>query len=147
MAESYNGRCCTWAKLTTPNERPGFDRSKSFDEDARCQKRLKLFASEREIAESLANAVQVRLSEFELRRPRQWGACWLFRQLWEQLGLREFWSQKLGASREGTDWEHVLEALVAYRLIDPGSEWRMHRHWYAHSDLSSKIRAGSCLVL
>jgi hypothetical protein len=51
----------------------------------------------------------------------------------EQLGLQEFWSQKLGASPEGTDWEHVLQALVTYRLIDPGSEWRRHRHWYAHS--------------
>jgi transposase len=117
-----------------------------FDEDARCQKRLKLFASEREIAESLANAVQVRLSEFELRRPRQWGACWLFRQLWEQLGLREFWSQKLGASREGTDWEHVLEALVAYRLIDPGSEWRMHRHWYAHSAMGDLLGEDDALA-
>lgn len=90
-----------------------------FDEDAGCQKKLKLFAPDREITPSMADAVQVRLSEFELRRPRQWGACWLFCRLWEQLELGEFWSQKLGASREGTDWEHVLEGLVAYRLIDP----------------------------
>jgi transposase len=110
-----------------------------FDEDAGCQKKLKLFGPEREITPSLADAVQVRLSEFELRRPRQWGACWLFCQLWEQLGLREFWSQKLGASREGTDWEHVLEGLVAYRLIDPGSEWRLHRHWYANSAMGDLL--------
>jgi transposase len=110
-----------------------------FDEDAGCQKKLKLFAPDREITQSMADAVQVRLSEFELRRPRQWGACWLFCQLWEQLELREFWSQKLGASREGTDWEHVLEGLVAYRLIDPGSEWRMHRHWYANSAMGDLL--------
>jgi hypothetical protein len=110
-----------------------------FDEDAGCQKKLKLFAPERELTQSMADAVQVRLSEFELRRPRQWGACWLFCQLWEQLGLREFWSQKLGASRESTDWEHVLEGLVAYRLIDPGSEWRMHRHWYANSAMGDLL--------
>lgn len=100
----------------------------AFDEDAHCQKRLTLFASDREIPAGVADAVQVRLSEFELRRPRQGGACWLFGQLWEQLGLREFWSEQLGVSREGTDWEHVLQALTAYRLIDPGSEWRLHRH-------------------
>ena len=58
-------------------------------------------------------AVQVRLADFVLRRPRQWGACWLFGQLWDQLELRAFWRQKLGCSREKTDWEHVLEALVA----------------------------------
>jgi transposase len=117
-----------------------------FDEDAQCQKRLKLFTPEREISQSMADAVQVRLSEFELRRPRQWGACWLFCQLWEQLGLREFWSQKLGISREGTDWEHVLEGLVAYRLIDPGSEWRMHRHWYAHSAMGDLLGEDDALA-
>ena len=110
-----------------------------FDEDTGCQKKLKLFAPEREITQSMADAVQVRLSEFELRRPRQWGACWLFCRLWEHLELREFWSQKLGASREGTDWEHVLEGLVAYRLIDPGSEWRMHRQWYANSAMGDLL--------
>jgi transposase len=122
------------------SQREGWIRSiEVFDEDARCQKKLQLFAPERTISPKEAAAVQVRLSEFELRRPRQWGACWLFCQLWEQLGLREFWSQKLGSSREATDWEHVLEALVAYRLIDPGSEWRMHRHWYANSAMGDLL--------
>ncbi len=48
----------------------------AFDEDAHCQKRLTLFASDREVPANRADAVRVRLSEFELRRPRQWGACW-----------------------------------------------------------------------
>jgi hypothetical protein len=74
----------------------------AFDEDAHCQKRLTLFASDRELPGDRADAVHVRLSEFELRRPRQWGACWLFCELWEQLGLRAFWSEKLGVSREGS---------------------------------------------
>jgi len=63
-----------------------------------------------------------------LRRPRQWGACWLGCQLWEQLGLGEFWRGKLTPGREGTRWDQVLQTLVLYRLIDPGSEWRLHRH-------------------
>jgi transposase len=122
------------------SQRAGWIRSiEVFDEDTRCQKKLQLFAPERTISSKEADAVQVRLSEFELRRPRQWGACWLFCQLWEQLGLREFWSQKLGSSREGTNWEHVLGALVAYRLIDPGSEWRLHRHWYANSAMGDLL--------
>src|SRR4029450_2540682 len=29
--------------------------------------------------------VRLRLSQLELRRPRQWGACWLTLKLWEQL--------------------------------------------------------------
>ncbi len=118
----------------------------AFDEDAHCQTRLKLFAADRELPEDMADAVRVRLSEFELRRPRQWGACWLFCQLWTQLGLREWWRERLGSSREGTDWEHVLEGLTAYRLIDPGSEWRLHRQWYAHSAMGALLGEDDALA-
>ena len=76
-----------------------------FDEDHGRQEKLALFASDREVPAAVAQGVQVRLSEFVLKRPRQWGACWLFTQLWEQVGLREFWAERLGRSREGTDWE------------------------------------------
>jgi transposase len=59
--------------------------------------------------------------------------------LWEQLGLREFWEARLGRSREGTAWEKVLEVLAAYRWISPGSEWRLHRHWYANSAMGDLL--------
>src|SRR5918999_2686563 len=74
--------------------------------------------------------VSIKLRELQLHRPRQWGACWLACQLWDQLRLDEFWSDKLPASRQGTRWLNVFKTLVCYRLIDPGSEWRLHRHWY-----------------
>jgi transposase len=129
------------------SQREGWIRSiEAFDEEAKCQRTLTLFAADREIPEHAANGLKVRLSEFELRRPRQWGACWLANQLWEQLGLREFWSSKLGSSREDTDWEHVLQALAAYRLIDPGSEWRMHRHWYANSAMGDLLGEDDALA-
>ena len=95
-----------------------------FDEDQGRQNKMALFAADRPIPPGVSEGIGVRLSEFVLKRPRQWGACWLFSQLWEQLGLRTFWQQRLGQSREGTEWEHVLEVLSAYRLLDPGSEWR-----------------------
>jgi len=117
-----------------------------FDEDQEQQNKLALFASDRSIPESVADGIGVRLSEFALERPRQWGACWLFEQLWEQLGLREFWREKLGKSREGTDWEHVLEVLCAYRLIEPGSEWRLHRHWYAGSAMGDLLGEDDALA-
>jgi len=110
-----------------------------FDEDHGRQEKLALFASDREVPAGVAEGVQVRLSEFVLKRPRQWGACWLFSQLWEELGLREFWQERLGVSREGTDWEHVLQLLSANRLIAPGSEWHLHRHWYAHSAMGDLL--------
>jgi transposase len=110
-----------------------------FDEDAHCQRRLPLFAAERPLSGAAVEGLRVRLSEFALRRPRQWGACWLFTQLWAELGLEEFWRERLACSREGTDWEQVLQVLTAYRLIAPGSEWRLHRHWFEHSALGDLL--------
>ena len=69
-----------------------------------------------------ASVVGVRLSELRLRRPRQWGACWLALMLWRELQLDQFWSKRLGVSRKGTHWDQVLFVLVAYRLLAPGSE-------------------------
>jgi hypothetical protein len=43
------------------------------------------------------DAIGVRMSELSLRRPRQWGACWLALQLWQQLELDSFWRPTSGA--------------------------------------------------
>jgi len=117
-----------------------------FDDDKGRQGKLALFSSDREIPDTVADGIGVRLSQFVLKRPRQWGACWLFTELWGQLGLREFWAHRLGCSREGTDWERVLEVLVANRLIDPGSEWSLHRHWYAHSAMGDLLSGDDTLA-
>jgi hypothetical protein len=74
--------------------------------------------------------VRLRLKELQLHRPRQWGACWLALTLWQMLDLDVFWAERLPASRKGTRWDLVLFVLAAYRLIEPGSEWRLHREWY-----------------
>ena len=79
--------------------------------------------------------IRVRLSQMRLERPRQWGGCWLALQLWQQLGLDEFWLARLAPSRKGTRWDAVLVILVVYRLLSPGSEWRLHREWYGRSAL------------
>jgi len=85
--------------------------------------------------------VRIRLNELELRRPRQWGACWLSRVLYQRLGLDVFWLERLRPSRKGTRWDHVLQTLVSYRLIDPGSEWRLHREWFDKSAMADLLGA------
>ena len=85
------------------------------------------------------HVVRLRLSEMTLRRPRQWGACWLACGLWQQLDLDTFWAARLPDSREGTRWHHVLQTLVLYRLISPGSEWRLHRHWFEHTAIADLL--------
>lgn len=85
--------------------------------------------------------VRIRVKELSLHQPRQWGACWLAVQLWEQLGLDRFWAEHLPPSRKGTRWDWVLQILVVYRLLDPGSEWRLYRHWFEHSAMPDLLGA------
>ncbi|MBU4246842.1 MAG: IS1634 family transposase [Verrucomicrobia bacterium] len=84
-------------------------------------------------------AVQVQMQRLKLSRPRQWGACWLALELWGQLELDRFWQDRLKPSREGTRWLNVLKTLACYRLIDPGSEWRLHRLWFDHSAMADLL--------
>jgi transposase len=101
---------------------------------------LALFPADQPVPEHAAGfGVQVQLDQMELHRPRQWGACWLACQLYEQLGLERFWAERLPDSREGTCWRHILQTLVCYRLIDPGSEWRLHRLWFEQSALGDLL--------
>jgi hypothetical protein len=106
------------------------------EEEAR---QVAIFPDDRPVPELACEVIQIRLSELSLHRPRQWGACWLALELWEQLDLDGFWSPRLPPSRQGTRWLNVLKTLVTYRLIDPGSEWRLHRHWYHHSALGDLL--------
>jgi transposase len=83
--------------------------------------------------------IRIKLSELTLHRPRQWGGCWLACELYEQLGLDEFWVERLPPSRKDTHWDQVLQLLVVYRLLDPGSEWRLHRHWFDGSAMADLL--------
>src|SRR5271169_4323643 len=101
-----------------------------LEEGAPQPRTLSLFPEDR-CAAVLADAsiVHVKLSQLQLRRPRQWGA----------LQLDQFWSKRLGVSRKGTRWDQVLFVLVAYRLLAPGSEWRLHREWFRRSALADLL--------
>src|SRR5712672_3499086 len=101
-----------------------------FDEEQQEYANLSLFPDDREIPADAVDGLQVKLSGLELRRPRLFGSCWLGCQLWQQLGLQEFWDARLAGSREDVPWEKVLQLLVVNRLLDPGSEFRVHRQWY-----------------
>ena len=108
---------------------------------------LALYPADRAVPDHARGyGVQVRLSEFELRRPRQWGACWVGCRLWDQLQMDEFWRERLPDSREGTCWRHVLETLTVYRLVDPGSEWRLHRQWFQSSAMADLLEEDFALA-
>jgi transposase len=118
-----------------------------FEEGKDKPSSLALFPEDRCEAEICDESmVRVRLSELRLCRPRQWGACWLVVKLWRELELDRFWGERLGISRKGTRWDEVLLVLVAYRLIAPGSEWRLHRQWFGQSALGDLLSADSALA-
>jgi transposase len=111
-----------------------------FVEEEQRYTALSLFPEDREIPGDALDSVQVRLSELEVRRPRAFGHCWLACELWNELGLDEFWQQHLPEARERVSWEKVLRLLVVNRLLDPGSEFRVHRQWYVDSAMEELLQ-------
>jgi hypothetical protein len=113
-----------------------------LDDDVGLPRTLALFPEDRCAAvASDASIVQLRLSDMRLCRPRQWGACWLAGQLWRDLRLDQFWAERLPPNRKGTRWDQVLQVLVSYRLIAPGSEWKLHRDWFGKSAMADLLGA------
>jgi transposase len=125
LGEINDSQQLAWRKSIAVLEE-GSDRARS----------LALFPDER--AEGLlpdTSIIRLKLSELQLHRPRQWGGCWIALQLWRMLQLDRFWAERLPAGRKGARWDHILFVLTAYRLLSPGSEWRLHRQWFARSAL------------
>ena len=112
-----------------------------FDESSQQYSTLNIFPEDREIPAEASHTLQVKLSEMQLRRPRAFGNCWLGCELWRQLQMQEFWQEKLSAAtkRETVPWEKVLRLLVVNRLIEPGSEFRVHRHWFDQSAMAELL--------
>jgi transposase len=110
-----------------------------FDEGEQRCKEMSLFPEDREIPADALDSLQVKLSELQLRRPRKFGDCWLACELWQQLGLDEFWQQRLPQGREAVSWEKVLRLLVVNRLLDGSSEFRVHRQWFVDSAMDELL--------
>ena len=110
-----------------------------FDENEQRYATMSLFPDDQPIPAGAVDSVQVKLSGLELRRPRVFGACWLASELWHQLGLDEFWRQRLPEAREKVSWEKVLRLLAVNRLLDPGSEFRVHRQWFVDSAMDQLL--------
>ncbi len=126
-------------KLTAAQELSWERTAEQFDDDGQPGASLPGLVTERELQRREAAAIAVHLKHFRIERARQWGACWVALTVWNLLKLSEFWNSRLPPSREGTRWLNVLITLVIYRLIDPGSEWRLHRQWYEQSALGDLL--------
>jgi hypothetical protein len=122
------------------SQRVQWERTIAVFDERECETRqLALFPADRTPPAEGAEAVQVRLDAMRLERPRQWGACWLGDHLWRSLRLDDFFAARLPVTREDTDWEKVLRILTLYRLLSPGSEWRLHRQWFQTTALGDLL--------
>ena len=110
-----------------------------FDERSGQTQSLALFPEDRPLPADDAHAVQVKVSEIQLRRPRAFGDCWLGCWLWQHLELDRFWQGRFEDARGAVSWEKVLRLLVVHRLICPGSEYRLHRQWFLRSALDELL--------
>jgi transposase len=110
-----------------------------FEDGRSAPRTVALFAEDQRAPVDDEQVIQVRLKDLAVRNARQWGACWLACELYEQLKLDQFWAERLPPSRKGTRWDLILETLCVYRLIDPGSEWRLHRHWFDRSAMADLL--------
>jgi hypothetical protein len=128
-------------EINTRQEEAGRKTIEIFEEGRARPQTIALFPAERVPPVAEEQIVRIRLDQLQLRRPRQWGGCWRAGELYEQLGLDRFWAERLPPNRKGTQWDLVLRTLVTYRLLAPGSEWRLHRHWFEHSAMADLLGA------
>ena len=113
---------------------------KAFDEGTGRMAQIALFPEDRRVAGGTARSGAGALEGFRASSSPTIGrTCWLALELWEQLQLDAFWQKRLPPSQKGTSWLNVLKTLACYRLIDPGSEWRLHRQWWDASAIGDLL--------
>jgi transposase len=121
-------------------ERAGWTRAIEAVDERDHTRQIHLFPEDRTPDPRLEHpSLKLRLDRIELARPRQWGGCWLALELWDRLDLDAFWQPLLPDSQKGTPWFKVLKTLVVYRLLSPGSEWKLHTIWFDRSAMADLL--------
>jgi transposase len=95
--------------------------------------------SEPAAAAAPEDVAEVLLSSLVVRRPRQFGACWIGCKLWEELALGEFWQKALEEDAGTVPWEKVVELLSVNRLIAPRSELSIHEKWFPQTAMTALL--------
>jgi hypothetical protein len=93
----------------------------------------RLFTDREGQAPAAGDVIELRLSTLRVRQPRRFGDCWAGCRLWRELGLDEFWGDRLREQAGDVPWAKVLELLAVNRLLDPRSELYVHEKWFAQS--------------
>ena len=105
------------------------------------RQQLRLFTDSDVCPPEAPDTCQVRLSSLSVRRPRQYGNCWLGCRLFEELQLDHFFSSGLAHHRGPEDWAKVVELLTVNRLCAPGSELSVHERWFSQTAMDVLLDA------
>jgi hypothetical protein len=89
-----------------------------FEDGRSAPRTVALFAEEQTASIDDEQVIQVRLKDLEVRNARQWGGCWLVRELYGQLKLDQFWAERLPPGRKGTRWDLILQRYVHIVLLN-----------------------------
>src|SRR5256885_2409284 len=101
-----------------------------LEEGATQPRTLSLFPEDRGAGVLVdTSIVHVKLSQLQLRRPRQWGACWLALLLWRGLQLGQLWAKGVGGGRKGGRGGQGLVLVGGYSPAAPGGGGGPHRGW------------------
>src|SRR5437879_6943954 len=88
-----------------------------FEESRGRSRQVALFPEDRPAPEMAQEVVHVRLSELQVKRPRQWGACWLSGELWQQLQLDDFWRERLGVRDRKSTRLNSSHRCISYAVF------------------------------
>jgi hypothetical protein len=110
------------------------------EEDGR-RHQMRLFTdrhAEQKAAASPEDVAEVLLSSLVVRRPRQFGACWVGCKLWEELELGEFWGRAL-PSRPAVARSKAIWLSVRSGTLPPGDV----ASWCPESERSTASARGA----
>ena len=98
---------------------------------------MAIFPEDR-VAPAVLCVVQVRLDGMRLEPPGSGAPAGSAMPLWDDCNSMNSGRHGCQYAR-GHRWLNVLKTLVGYRLIDPGSEWRLHRQWFERSAMGDLL--------
>jgi transposase len=109
-----------------------------FNEQGEAQQ-LKLFPSHVEPPADDPQVARVLINRVRLERTRQFGACYLGRELWRRLELDHFFEQTIDDDPADVPWSRVAALLAINRLCAPGSELAIEQRWYPSTALDDLL--------
>ncbi len=109
-----------------------------FNEQGQAEQ-LKLFPAEQQVPEDDPQVARVLVHQVRLERTRQFGACYLGWELWQQLELDRFFEQAIDGEAGDIPWSRVAALLAINRLCAPGSELALEQRWYPSTALDDLL--------